>query len=123
MVLEFANQKFPEYETLEPFADRVAKRLGTIETETGRAATPAEIANVKREEASRQRTSVVGYNLVFSPVKSVSIIFGLHPDERVRTAVKAAHDAAVAAVIDMLEQHAAFTRSGSAGSRRSRRTA
>lgn len=109
------GQKFPEYETLEPFADRVAKRLGTIASETGRAATAAETATVKREEASRQRTSVAGYDLVFSPVKSVSILFGLHPDERVRAEVKAAHDAAVSSVIDMLEQHAAFTRSGVGG--------
>ncbi|WP_199042675.1 MobF family relaxase [Glycomyces salinus] len=109
------GQKFPEYETLEPFADRVAKRLGTIASETGRAATPAEITKVKREEASRQRTSVAGYDLVFSPVKSVSILFGLHPDEQVRSEVKAAHDAAVASVIDMLEKHAAFTRSGVGG--------
>jgi conjugative relaxase-like TrwC/TraI family protein len=109
------GQKFPKYETLEPFADRVAKRLDTIETETGRAASPAEVATVKREEASRQRTSVAGYDLVFSPVKSVSILFGLHPDERVRAEVKAAHDAAVASVISMLEQHAAFTRSGVGG--------
>ncbi|GAA1683345.1 hypothetical protein GCM10009830_33210 [Glycomyces endophyticus] len=109
------GQKFPEYATLKPFADRVAKRLGTIETETGRTATAAEVATVKREEASRQRTSVAGYDLVFSPVKSVSILFGLHTDERVRTEVKAAHDAAVASVISMLEQHAAFTRSGVGG--------
>ncbi|MFG3339500.1 MobF family relaxase [Glycomyces sp. NPDC048151] len=109
------GQKFPEYETLEPYADRVAKRLDLIESETGRAATTTETAKVKREEASRQRTSVAGYDLVFSPVKSVSILFGIHPDERVRAEVKAAHDAAVASVIAMLEQHAAFTRSGVGG--------
>lgn len=109
------GQKFPEYKPLEPFADRVAKRLNLIATETGRSVTPAEIATVKGEEASRQRTSVAGYDLVFSPVKSVSILFGIHPDERVRSEVKAAHDAAVASVIAMLEQHAAFTRSGVGG--------
>jgi conjugative relaxase-like TrwC/TraI family protein len=109
------GQKFPEYETLEPFKDRVAQRLDLIESETGRGATAAETAKVKREEASRQRTSVAGYDLVFSPVKSVSILFGLYPDERVRSEVKAAHDAAVATVIAMLEEHAAFTRSGVGG--------
>ncbi|MFG3342376.1 MobF family relaxase [Glycomyces sp. NPDC048151] len=109
------GQKFPQYETLEPFKDRVAKRLDLIASETGRAATAAETAAVKREEASRQRTSVAGYDLVFSPVKSVSILFGLHPDEHMRAEVKAAHDAAVASVIGMLEQHAAFTRSGVGG--------
>jgi conjugative relaxase-like TrwC/TraI family protein len=109
------GQKFPEYETLEPFKDRVAKRLDLIASETGRTATAAETAKVKLEEASRQRTSVAGYDLVFSPVKSVSILFGLHPDKHVRTEVKSAHDAAVASVIAMLEEHAAFTRSGVGG--------
>ncbi|MEV3934379.1 MobF family relaxase [Glycomyces sp. NPDC049804] len=109
------GQKFPAYKTLDPFDQRVAKRLGDIESETGRQPTPAEIAKVKREESHRQRAGVAGYDLVFTPVKSVSVLWALHTDERVRSEVKAAHDAAVTAVVAMLEEHAAFTRAGAGG--------
>ncbi|SDD87626.1 MobF family relaxase [Glycomyces harbinensis] len=109
------GQKFPAYKTLDPFGERVAKRLGDIESETGREPTGAEVAKVKREESHRQRAGVAGYDLVFTPVKSVSVLWSLHPDEQVRTEVKAAHDAAVTAVVALLEEHAAFTRAGVGG--------
>jgi conjugative relaxase-like TrwC/TraI family protein len=89
--------------------------LGDIASETGRQPTAAEVAKVKREESHRQRAGVAGYDLVFTPVKSVSVLWALHPNEQVRTEVKAAHDAAVAAVVAMLEEHAAFTRAGAGG--------
>lgn len=109
------GQKFPAYKTLDPFEERVAKRLGDIESETGRQPTAAEVAKVKREESHRQRAGVAGYDLVFTPVKSASVLWALHPDQRVRMEVKAAHDTAVAAVVAMLEEHAAFTRAGAGG--------
>ncbi|MEU5156157.1 MobF family relaxase [Glycomyces sp. NPDC021274] len=109
------GQKFPAYKVLDPFDERVAKRLGDITSETGREPTAAEVAKVKREESHRQRAGVAGYDLVFTPVKSVSVLWALHPDERVRMEVKAAHDAAVTAVVELLEEHAAFTRAGVGG--------
>jgi conjugative relaxase-like TrwC/TraI family protein len=109
------GQRFPAYKVLDPFQKRVAERLRGIASETGREPTPAEVAKVKREEATRQRAGVAGYDLVFTPVKSVSVLWALYPDEAVRSEVKAAHDAAVARAIAMLEEHAAFTRSGAGG--------
>jgi conjugative relaxase-like TrwC/TraI family protein len=109
------GQQFPSYVVLEPFADRVAKRLADIAAEAGRAATAAEVAGVKRQEAQRQRAGVAGYDLVFSPVKSVSLLWALHPEEQVRSQVRAAHEGAVSATLHLLEQHAAFTRSGVGG--------
>jgi conjugative relaxase-like TrwC/TraI family protein len=109
------GQKLPAYKVLEPFEQRVGKRLVDIASETGREAAPAEITKVKREEAARQRAGVAGYDLVFTPVKSVSVLWALHPDEAVRSEVKAAHDAAVDQAIKLLEAHAAFTRSGAGG--------
>ncbi|WP_133884192.1 MobF family relaxase [Glycomyces sp. NRRL B-16210] len=109
------GQRFPAYKILEPFQQRVAERLRDVAAETGRAPTPAEVAKVKREEATRQRAGVAGYDLVFTPVKSVSVLWALHPDEAVRSEVKAAHDAAVKQAVAMLEEHAAFTRSGAGG--------
>jgi conjugative relaxase-like TrwC/TraI family protein len=109
------GQKLPAYKVLDPFEQRVGKRLVDIASETSREATPAEIAKVQREEAARQRAGVAGYDLVFTPVKSVSVLWALHPDEAVRSEVKAAHDAAVDEAVKLLEAHAAFTRSGAGG--------
>jgi conjugative relaxase-like TrwC/TraI family protein len=57
---------------------------------------------------------VAGYALSFSPPKSVSILWGLG-DPEVSPAVREAHDAAVEAALDFLEEHAAFTRRGQGG--------
>lgn len=109
------GSKFPTYETLEPFEDRVDKRLATIEKETRRDPTTNEVAQAKQRESSRQRTSVAGYDLVFSPVKSVSLLWALHSDKGVRKEVKSAHDAAITHTLALVENHAAYTRSGTGG--------
>ena len=67
--------------------------------------------------ASRQATSAVaGFDLTFSPVKSVSTLWALAPRE-VAVAIEAAHHAAVADAIGWLESSVAYTRSGRAGVR------
>jgi conjugative relaxase-like TrwC/TraI family protein len=60
------------------------------------------------------KTAVAGYALSFSPPKSVSILWALDPAEGAAR-VREAHDAAVAAAIDFLQDHAAFTRRGHGG--------
>ncbi|HWL97360.1 MAG TPA: MobF family relaxase [Nocardioidaceae bacterium] len=64
--------------------------------------------------ADSARKPVAGYDLVFTPVKSVSLLWALG-DERVRKAVEEAHHEAVATTIGWLEQDAAFTRTGKGG--------
>jgi len=66
---------------------------------------------------SRQATTAVaGYDLTFSPVKSVSALWASAPRE-VAAEVEAAHQAAVADTVAWLETHAAFTRLGAGGVR------
>jgi conjugative relaxase-like TrwC/TraI family protein len=60
------------------------------------------------------RRPVAGYDLVFTPVKSVSLLWALG-DQDTRAAVLAAHHAAVTDTLAWLERHAAFTRTGKAG--------
>ena len=60
------------------------------------------------------RGAVAGYALSFSPPKSVSVLWALGGEET-SAAVRAGHDAAVAAALSYLERHAAFTRRGKAG--------
>ncbi|MBA2446317.1 MAG: relaxase domain-containing protein [Nocardioidaceae bacterium] len=52
--------------------------------------------------------------LVFTPVKSASVLWALG-DPDVRTAVEAAHHEAVETTMGWVEQHAAYTRTGHAG--------
>ncbi|MGY1782234.1 MobF family relaxase [Geodermatophilus sp. SYSU D01036] len=67
--------------------------------------------------ASRPTTSAVaGYDLTFSPVKSVSALWALAPRE-VAKRIEAAHAAAVADTLAWLERHAVFTRLGAGGVR------
>jgi conjugative relaxase-like TrwC/TraI family protein len=59
-------------------------------------------------------TAVAGYALSFSPPKSVSVLWALAPPE-VTDEVRAGHDQAVAAALEFLQDHAAFTRRGQGG--------
>ncbi|MBB6037725.1 MobF family relaxase [Phytomonospora endophytica] len=106
---------FAVYKSPENYEQRVAMRLEQIAEQTGRAPTAADEAWVRRQEAGTSRAGVAGYDLVFTPVKSASILWGLHPDAAVRKAIGEAHAAAVASSLALVEEHAAFTRTGKAG--------
>ena len=109
------GRPFPAYKDLAPFEERVGERLATIRRETGRTPTGAEEKRVKREEAKRQRRAVAGFDLVFTPVSSVTRLWGLDPRGWVREAIEQAHCAARDAALRLLEEHAAHTRTGSSG--------
>ncbi|WP_104259680.1 MobF family relaxase [Rathayibacter tritici] len=61
-----------------------------------------------------QQAAVAGYDLVFSPAKSVSTLWALG-DDATRHAIEAAHETAIAESVVYLEQHAVATRTGSQG--------
>ncbi|QKE85108.1 MobF family relaxase [Arthrobacter sp. NEB 688] len=66
---------------------------------------------------SRPRTrAVAGFDLTFSPVKSVSALWALAPPE-VAAQIELAHHDAVRDALTFLEQHALFTREGTDGVR------
>jgi hypothetical protein len=66
---------------------------------------------------SRPRTqTLAGYDLTFSPVKSVST-FGAVADPAVAAVIERAHQAAVQDALTCIEQHALFTRTGPQGIR------
>jgi conjugative relaxase-like TrwC/TraI family protein len=62
----------------------------------------------------RLRGSVLGFDVTFSAPKSASILFGVGND-RVRAAVLAAHESAVAEAFRYFERDAAVTRRGAGG--------
>jgi hypothetical protein len=64
---------------------------------------------------SRPRTTAVGgYDLTFSPVKSVSTLWAIAPPQ-VAAQVELAHNEAVADALAFIEQHALYTREGTNG--------
>jgi TrwC relaxase len=66
---------------------------------------------------SRPRTqAVAGYDLTFSPVKSVSTLWAV-ADPAVAAVIERAHRAAVTDALAFIEKHALFTRSGPQGIR------
>lgn len=80
---------------------------------------PVEEAELTRFVAKASRPAqvpVAGFDLTFSPVKSVSALWALAPAEVARQ-VKAAHEDAVRATLEMLEKEVAFTRVGKGGIR------
>lgn len=109
------GKPFPEFAPLDPFDQRVADRLTALAGDTGRDPTPAEVAGVQRQEARRQRAAVAGYDLVFAPVKSAALLWALDERPWVRDAVEEAHAQARDSALELLEEHAAFTRGGTGG--------
>jgi conjugative relaxase-like TrwC/TraI family protein len=66
---------------------------------------------------SRPRTqTVAGYDLTFSPVKSVSTLWAV-ADPTVAAVIEQAHQAAVQDALRFIEEHALFTRTGPQGIR------
>ncbi|CAN7510336.1 MobF family relaxase [Mycolicibacterium frederiksbergense] len=79
--------------------------------------TPAddrELSGFIARNTRAKTTAVAGYDLTFSPVKSVSALWAIAPLP-VAEKIEAAHDAAVADVLEWLQDQAAFTRIGSGG--------
>ncbi|WP_459958126.1 MobF family relaxase, partial [Mycobacterium avium] len=59
-------------------------------------------------------TAVAGYDLTFTPVKSVSALWAIAPTPIAR-AIEECHHHAVAETLEFLEEHAAFSRMGTHG--------
>jgi conjugative relaxase-like TrwC/TraI family protein len=129
-----------------PFRLEVARRIAAIQTAAGLPAgaplPAADRARVRTEVAreyflaehgrepvnareltgqiakdSRPRTqTVAGYDLTFSPVKSVSTLWAV-ADPAVAAVIEQAHQAAVKDALAFIEKHALFTRTGPQGIR------
>jgi len=97
--------------------DQVRSDLGrrTFTDTYGRA--PAGESELRAWVAGQSRPArqpVAGYDLVFTPVKSVSVLWGLG-DLATSRAVLDAHHAAVARALAYVEAHGALTRTGAGG--------
>ncbi len=71
-------------------------------------------SKIEAQEARRERRAVAGYDLVFTPVKSASLLWALGSADT-RQAVEDAHHEAVADTLGWLEAETAFARVGDRG--------
>ena len=104
-----------------PAADR-AKIRTEVAAEFFRAEHSREPADARELAAtiakhSRPKTNAVaGYDLTFSPVKSVSVLWAI-ADPKTAAVIERAHQAAIKDALDFIESKALFTRQGTNGVR------
>lgn len=92
---------------------RVAREM--FEREYGRGpADERELSGWVAKSGRQNTKAVAGFDLTFTPVKSVSALWAVAPRE-ISQEIEAAHDAAIAAALEYLEEHACFTRLGNGG--------
>ncbi|WP_051369608.1 MobF family relaxase [Phycicoccus elongatus] len=75
-----------------------------------------ELSDALARYSRPRRSAVAGFDLTFSPMKSVSTVWAIAPPEIARV-IQAAHDGAVSDALEFIEQHALFTREGRNGAR------
>lgn len=103
------------YPTYVPVRDRVAARVAQLPEELiGESRTAAVDVITRSELAKPRHTAVAGFDMTFTPPKSVSTLWALG-DGRTQTEVLAAHRAAVEDSLSFFEKAALFTRTGAAG--------
>lgn len=73
-----------------------------------------ELATFLSKELGKGNNSVAGFDLTFSPPKSVSVLWGLS-DEETSRAIEEAHEGAIQDALAYLEKHAIGTRAGARG--------
>ncbi|ORB65252.1 MobF family relaxase, partial [Mycolicibacterium tusciae] len=94
---------------------RTRVAVGLFAEEYGRPpADDRELSGFIARNTRARTTAVAGYDLAFSPVKSVSALWAIAPLS-VAEQIEAAHDAAVADVLEWLQDQATFTRTGAGG--------
>jgi conjugative relaxase-like TrwC/TraI family protein len=92
--------------------ERVAEQVRALDPSLSPTDRQEAIEQIRHAE-SRQKTkqAVAGFDLTFSPVKSVSALWAT-ADVGVQEQIVAAHHEAIDDVLDLIERHAAFTRTG-----------
>ncbi|AXH95988.1 MobF family relaxase [Ornithinimicrobium avium] len=102
-----------------PVDDRASIRtqvaLEMFRTEHGREPfDDRELAGLIARQSRPRTTAVAGFDLTFSPVKSVSTLWAV-ADRPLGKQIEAAHQAAVRDALAYIEKHALFTRTGKDG--------
>lgn len=97
------------------FEERVAVRVAALDSALSAQQREAAIAEIRHTESREKvRQAVAGFDVTFSPAKSVSAIWAVS-DVGVKEQIATAHYEAVNDVLEVIERQAAFTRTGDGG--------
>lgn len=100
------------YPTYRSRGQRIAARVAALDSDLPEGDRAAAVAAIEGEEAARPvRRAVAGYDYTFSVPKSVSVLWAV-ADAATQASIVAAHHAAVAEVLDLMERQVAATRTG-----------
>ncbi len=103
---------YPSYRSRE---DRIDERIAALDPELSLDDRAQAVDAIEAEEAARPiRRAVAGYDYTFSVPKSVSALWAV-ADAATQTAIVAAHHAAVADIVALMEREMAATRTGANG--------
>lgn len=138
------GRAFPVYEGSKPWRTRLAKRFEALNQEQGLPGDwpiPAEertrirtevglemfaetygraplhsgeLSGFVAQQSRPESSAIAGFDVTFSPVKSVSTLWAIAPRE-VSERIEAAHQAAVIKAVEFLESQAGYTRVGTHG--------
>lgn len=109
---ERLGTRFP---SLQPPRERIAARIARLDPELCGEEREQVVQRIREEEvAKKPRTAVAGFDLTFSPPKSVSAIWGV-ADAGTQALIAQAHHAAMRDTIALLEDRVAVTRVGRGG--------
>jgi conjugative relaxase-like TrwC/TraI family protein len=97
------------------YSQRVAARVRTLPSDLAERERAAAIERIRDEERRRKmRRAVAGFDYTFSPPKSVSTLWAV-ADQGTREQITAAHHAAIADTLALIERDVARTRIGTNG--------
>lgn len=103
------------YPKMRSAQERIADRIARLSDGLPAQARERAIEEIRNEEIARkQPKAVAGFDLTFSPPKSVSVLWGV-ADAATQSRIAGAHHAAVRDVLAMLEERVAATRVGHGG--------
>lgn len=103
------------YPQLKPPRERIAARVARLDTSLTGVQREEAVERIREEEVARRpRTAVAGFDLTFSPPKSLSTIWGV-ADAGTQSLIAQAHHAAMRDTLAMLEERVAATRVGHGG--------
>lgn len=111
---ETDNDRRPTIPERRQIKEQTAYALMVANAPEGPDPTRAEVRQYIQNELGRSRQPVAGFDLVFTPVKGMSVLWGLG-DHELRSSIERIHNEAWQEAVDWLEQEAAFTRAGAGG--------
>jgi conjugative relaxase-like TrwC/TraI family protein len=103
------------YPTFKSPPERIQDQIRALDPHLSESERQVEIEQIRKGEMRRKtQQAVAGFDLTFSPVKSVSALWAT-TDVGTQEQIVAAHHDAIRDVLELIEQHAAFTRTGDHG--------